>query len=65
VNIERIFKVGTLTLFDARGKRVGNTTRLAPGSNAITQTDLAPGVYQVRLEIDGKVEQRSVVITRE
>jgi len=65
VYIERIFKVGTLTLFDARGKRVGNTTRLAPGSNAITQTDLAPGVYQVRLEIDGKVEQRSVVITRE
>jgi len=65
VAIERIFKVGTLTLFDARGKRVGNTTRLAPGSNAITQTDLAPGVYQVRLEIDGKVEQRRVMITRE
>jgi len=65
VYIERVFKVGTLMLFDARGKRVGSTTRLAPGSNAITQTDLAPGVYQLRLEIDGKVEQRRVVITRE
>jgi hypothetical protein len=63
VRIDRAFKEGSLLLFDASGKRVGNAVRLVPGANTINQNELAPGVYQVRVELDGKVEKRSVVIT--
>lgn len=62
VHLPRELEEGWLQLYDASGKRVGNTTRLAPGLNTINRNALAPGVYQVRLEIDGKVENRSVVI---
>ena len=49
-------------VYDAKGTRVGNTTRLVPGTNPVHEDQLAPGVYQLRLEIDGKVENRSIVI---
>lgn len=62
VRIERSFKVGSLLLYDASGKRVGNAVRLVPCTNTIHQNGLAPGVYQLRLELDGQVEKRSVVI---
>ena len=63
VDVLRAFENGMLLMYDANGKRVGNSVRLQPGTNAVVQRELAPGVYQVRLEIDGKTEQRSVVIT--
>ncbi len=64
VGIARDLRKGLLLMYDAQGRRVGNTTRLVPGRNTIHQEELAPGTYQVRLEIDGQVEVRSVVIVR-
>ena len=65
LNVFRDFKAGTMVLYDAKGTRVGGTTRIVPGANEVHESHLAPGVYQVRIEIDGAVEQRRVVITEE
>jgi len=65
VNVLQDFKVGRVLFYDAGGKRVGNTERLVPGSNSISQRDLAPGVYQLFIELDDKVERRSIVITKD
>lgn len=62
VHVFHDFKEGLLLLYDAKGTRVGNTTRLVPGTNPVHEDQLAPGVYQLRLEIDGKVENRSIVV---
>jgi hypothetical protein len=64
VHIARDFRTGMLLMYDEQGRRVGHTTRLVPGPNTIHQEELAPGTYQVRMEIDGSVELRSVVIAR-
>ncbi len=63
VHVFRDFKEGLLLFYDANGKRVGNTIRLHPGTNEVNEDLLAPGVYQLRLEIDGKAINRNIVIT--
>jgi hypothetical protein len=64
VGVARDFRKGMLWMHDAQGRHVGSATRLRPGPNTIHQEELAPGTYQVRMEIDGSVELRSVVIVR-
>ena len=64
VRIERSFKVGSLLLYDANGKRVGKAVRLVPGANELHAPDLAAGLYQLRIELDGVVENRTVSVVK-
>lgn len=64
VEVGRNFTEGRLTLYDAQGQRIGAAVRLVPGPNAIVRHGLAPGVYQVRLEMDGTVLRQSVVVAQ-
>jgi len=58
------FSQATATLYNVQGQQVMQPERLMPGANALNETDLAPGVYQLRIEIDGAVERRSIVVSR-
>lgn len=60
--VDRNFTRGIVDLYTAQAKRMGTLTRLVPGTNEIHAEQLTPGVYQLLIEIDGNVIQRSVMI---
>ncbi|MFT3886127.1 MAG: T9SS type A sorting domain-containing protein [Flavobacteriales bacterium] len=56
------FSVGTVTLWGALGERVGAPRRLVPGEDRVSYAGLAPGIYTLRIEADGRVQARRVVV---
>lgn len=65
VSITHVFEQGSATLFDAQGRCVMKAMRLVPGPNQVRTSNLAPGVYTLRTEVDGEVEQQSIVVAKE
>ncbi|HEX2617153.1 MAG TPA: T9SS type A sorting domain-containing protein, partial [Flavobacteriales bacterium] len=62
LDIPRDFLKGTATLTDGHGRQVGTPTRVTKGMNTLRYNALAPGVYQLRVELDGRVETQRIVI---
>lgn len=60
--IEASFVNGHARLFDAQGAQVGETVRLAQGANQLGRPGLAPGLYVLRVELDGSVYTRPVAV---
>ncbi len=53
------------TLYDASGQQVGKAKRLSSGTNKLGDDDLAPGVYTVRIELNGEMVSRQVAVGRD
>ena len=62
LNISRSFTNGRMVLVDNAGVQVGSSIRVAQGANAIGYDHLAPGVYSVRVELDGEAEVQRIVV---
>lgn len=65
VSITHEFEQGSVTVFDAQGRRVAKPLKVMAGPNDLDLGHLKPGVYTVRTETDGEVVSKSIVITKE
>lgn len=65
LDVLKDFTNGTAMLYDAKGSAIGTLVRLNNGRNNLGASDLAPGVYTLAIELDGEVENRSVVVTED
>jgi hypothetical protein len=62
LNILRDVREGNVTLTDSKGGQVGTRSRVVKGANVLHYDHLTPGVYLVRVELDGKVITQNLVI---
>jgi hypothetical protein len=53
------------TLYNASGQQIGETHRLSTGNNTIGDEDLAPGIYTVRIELNGELLTRQIAVARQ
>ena len=65
LNILREVVEGSVLIFDAGGKQIGGSTRVAQGPNELSYNELVPGVYTLRITLDGKVETRQVMVSEQ
>lgn len=63
LDIPQDLTTGTVTVLDGQGRALGAPVRVVRGVNTLNYQQLTPGIYQVRIELDGRVSTRSVVIT--
>lgn len=63
--LENEIKEGSAVLMDATGRVVKGTTRIVRGTNEFDAHELASGQYFLRLNLDGRVALRPIIITRQ
>jgi hypothetical protein len=63
LDLRNDFREGTVTVVDGQGRQMGARLRLAKGVNQLHYDNLTPGVYLVRVELDGQVRTQNIVIT--
>jgi len=65
ITLLREVQEATAVLFNSAGQQVGKPKRLTTGDNRIGEEGLAPGVYLVRMIMDGEVVTRQVAVKEE
>jgi hypothetical protein len=63
LNLTQEFMQGSVTLLDAQGKQAAAPQRVVTGSNEMSYSDLTPGMYTLRIELDGQVKVQRIVVT--
>jgi len=63
LNLKQEFLSGSVQLLDAAGKQAAAAQRVVQGNNEMRYSDLPPGVYILRIELDGQVQMQRIVVS--
>jgi len=64
LNVLAPFKKGSATIVDAQGKEAVGAITLQSGANELGSERLKPGTYTVRIDLDGDVRTKNIIVTK-